>query len=77
MTLLDGEIDQIYSIKSLEIEGNIGRRLQSLGLTYGTKVRVVNKKKNGAVIFQARGTRLAIGKDIASRINVVTKEERV
>jgi len=77
MTLFDGKIDQFYYIDNLQVDGNVGRRLQSLGLIHGTKVRVVNKKKNGAVIFQARGTRLAIGKDIASSIVVSTKEETV
>jgi ferrous iron transport protein A len=74
MTLLEGQINQIYSIEELLTDGNTGRRLQSLGLIRGTGIKVINKKRNGAVIFKARGTRLAVGRDIASMIILTTKE---
>ncbi|WP_310603809.1 FeoA family protein [Anaerosporobacter sp.] len=73
MTLLEGRINQIYCIDKLLIDGNTGRRLQSLGLIQGTDIKVLNKKRNGAIIFKARGTRLAVGKDIAVKI-VLTEE---
>lgn len=68
MTLEEGKINQVYSINKLLIDGNTSRRLQSLGLIYGTNIKVVNKKKNGAVILKARGSRIAVGRDIASKI---------
>lgn len=74
MTLLEGQINQVYSIEELLTDGNTGRRLQSLGLIHGTGIKVINKKRNGAVIFKARGTRLAVGRDIASMIILTTKE---
>ncbi|WP_455717693.1 FeoA family protein [Anaerosporobacter sp.] len=74
MTLLEGQINQDYSIDEILTDGNTGRRLQSLGLIPGTGIKVINKKRNGAVIFKARGTRLAIGKDIATMIILATKE---
>ncbi|WP_167958307.1 FeoA family protein [Anaerosporobacter faecicola] len=74
MTLFEGDINQEYRIDQVEVEGNVGRRLQSLGLIHDTFIKVVNKKKNGAIIFKARGTRLAVGKDIAKKILVCTKE---
>lgn len=74
MTLIEGRINQVYCIDKLLIDGNTSRRLQSLGLIHGTDIKVVNKKRNGAIIFKARGTRLAVGKDIASKI-VITERE--
>lgn len=74
MTLIEGRINQVYCIDKLLIDGNTSRRLQSLGLINGTDIKVVNKKRNGAIIFKARGTRLAVGKDIASKI-VITERE--
>lgn len=76
MTLLEGQINQVYCIEELLTDGNIGRRLESLGLIRGTGIKVMNKKRNGAVIFKARGTRLAVGKDIAGKIILVTKEAK-
>lgn len=74
MTLLEGQINQVYCIEELHTDGNTGRRLESLGLINGTDIKVMNKKRNGAVIFKARGTRLAVGKDIATKIILATKE---
>lgn len=74
MTLLEGQINQVYCIEELLTDGNTGRRLESLGLINGTDIKVMNKKRNGAVIFKARGTRLAVGKDIATKIILATKE---
>ena len=68
MTLEEGKINQVYCINKLLIDGNTSRRLQSLGLIHGTNIKVVNKKKNGSVILKARGSRIAIGRDIASKI---------
>lgn len=74
MTLVEGRINQVYSIDKLLIDGNTSRRLQSLGLIHGTDIKVVNRKKNGAVIFKARGSRLAVGIDIASKIILAETE---
>lgn len=71
MNLVDGVIGSEYTVSNIEVEENIGRRLQALGLTRGTKVKVLNNKKSGSVIFKVRGTRLAIGKKIAEGIKVL------
>lgn len=68
MTLKNSEIGKCYQVTALKIEGNLLRRLQSLGLTIGTAVRVLNRKKNGPVIISVRGTRFAIGGQIAENI---------
>ena len=46
------------------------RRLEALGLIEGTKVRKLNEATDGSIIINVRGTRLAIGKDLASDIIV-------
>lgn len=70
MTLKDGQIGQEYIVKELNLEQVVKRRLEALGLIHGTKVQILNKNKNGAVVFKVRGTRLAIGDKIAASINV-------
>lgn len=70
MNLLDGIIGKEYIVINIKVEENISRRLQALGLTRGTKVKILNNKKSGSVIFKVRGTRLAIGKKIAEGILV-------
>lgn len=72
MTLQNGEIGNCYEVTGLKMEGKLLRRLQALGLTEGTEIKVLNRKKSGSVIFSVRGTRLAIGSRIAQEIE--TKE---
>jgi ferrous iron transport protein A len=74
MNLLDGIIGNEYKVINIKVEENISRRLQALGLTMGTKVKILNNKKSGSVIFKVRGTRLAIGKKIAEGILVCMEE---
>ncbi|MFW5632643.1 MAG: FeoA domain-containing protein, partial [Acetivibrio ethanolgignens] len=42
MTLQNGEIGKYYQVTGLEMEGNLLQRLQALGLTVGTKIKVQN-----------------------------------
>lgn len=70
MTLDLATIGKKYEVTDLKIEGVTGRRLEALGLTQGTKIEMMNLKSNGAVIFKVRGTRLAVGKQIAHAIVV-------
>lgn len=73
MTLFEGKKDGSYEVCGVYVEESITRRLQALGLNDGTKIKLLNRKKNGALIIQVRGTRLALGKHISSGIEV--KEE--
>lgn len=75
MTVANGEIGKSYLVVSMELEDQVGIRLQALGLTEGTKVTILNNKRSGAVIFKVRGTRLAVGKEIARAISI--QEETV
>lgn len=59
-----------YLVKKVNLEGNIERRLEMLGMTDKVKLMVLNKKNQGAVIIKVRGTRFAIGKEIADAIEI-------
>ncbi|MFT8349695.1 FeoA family protein [Clostridium saccharoperbutylacetonicum] len=74
MNLLNGVIGNEYIVLNINVDENLVRRLQALGLTNGTKVKILNNKKSGSIIFKVRGTRLAIGKKIAEGI-LVSEEE--
>lgn len=69
MTLLEGKIGQEYQVTGLDLEENIMRRLESLGIFEGTRIRILNKKKEGAVIIKVRGTRWALGREMADGIS--------
>ena len=71
MTLFEGMKDREYEVQGLFVEEKITRRLQALGLNDGTRLRVLNRKKNGAMIIAVRGTRLAMGKHISDGIEVI------
>ena len=70
MTLREGIIGNRYEVIEIQLEDKVKRRLQMLGLTKGTAVWVLNNKKSGSVIMKVRGTRFAIGKQIAEGILV-------
>ena len=70
MSLYEGEINKSYEIRGLYVEEGLTRRLQALGLNDGTTVKVLGRKKEGALIIKVRGTRLAIGRHISQGIEV-------
>lgn len=70
MTLADGKVGHSYYVESTQLDKTIERRLEALGLTDGTRVELLNRKRNGTSIFNVRGTRLAVGREIASGITV-------
>lgn len=70
MTLRQGTIGNKYQVKEIQLEDKVKRRLQMLGMTKGTEVRILNNKKSGSIIMKVRGTRFAIGKRIAEGILV-------
>ena len=71
MTLLEGECNKTYRVVDMKEPENIERRLQALGLIGGTPIVVLNRKKRGAVIVKVRGTRFAMGKEIAAGITIM------
>ena len=73
MTLRQGTIGNKYQVKEIQLEDKVKRRLQMLGMTKGTEVRILNNKKSGSIIIKCilvRGTRFAIGRRIAEGILV-------
>ncbi|WP_455616228.1 FeoA family protein [Eisenbergiella sp.] len=70
MTLYEGQIGGQYLVEDMKIEEGISRRLQALGLIEGTRLKLLNRKRNGSLIIYVRGTRLALGKHITSGIEV-------
>lgn len=71
MTLKDGQVTQNYIVKEIKLEQATRRRLEALGLIRGTKIQLLNKGTDGAVVFKVRNTRLAIGEKIAEAIIIV------
>lgn len=70
MTLFDTTKGRQYCIRGLYVDPGITRRLQALGLNDGTLVTVLARKHKGALIIRVRGTRLALGRYISSKIEV-------
>ena len=70
MTLRDAKIGVLYTVNSLELDLATMRRLEALGLTRGTNVKVLGRNRGGSVILMVRGSRLALGKRIAETIHM-------
>lgn len=70
MTLRMMEIGQTAKVGKLTLRHDTSKRLEMLGLTGGTQIKLLNKKKAGAVIVKLRGTRYAFGREIAEGIEV-------
>lgn len=70
MKLKEGKNNQIYEVVDIQVELNLERRLEALGLTTGTRVTILNNDKKGAITVKFRGTRFAMGKRIADHITV-------
>ena len=73
MKLKEGKNSHTYVVEKIEIELDVERRLEALGLTEGSKITVLNNDKKGAMTVRFRGTRFAIGRRIAE--NILVKED--
>ncbi|MDC7288246.1 ferrous iron transport protein A [Blautia schinkii] len=76
MTLLNTQKGKWYQVRNIEEKENVQRRLEALGILTGTRVLVLNQKKSGSTIIRVRGTRWAIGRDIAEGIVVEDYDEK-
>lgn len=70
MTLKQGKNHTTYRVQSVDIELQLERRLEALGLTEGSLITVLNNDKKGALTARFRGTRFALGKRIADHIEI-------
>jgi ferrous iron transport protein A len=57
-------------ISSLRAGWGLQRRLADLGLTPGTAVTVISSGRPGQVVIEVRGSRLALGRGVASKVMV-------
>ena len=64
------DIGGIYEVCGMKLPRKVQMRLTALGMTEGTRIKVLNNKRSGSVIFHVRGTRLAVGRKIAEHIYI-------
>lgn len=70
MKLSKATVGETYSIASITNDFDTKRRLEALGLTNHTQIKIINRNRTNSIILIVRGTRLAIGKKIADKIEV-------
>mgnify|MGYP004646579465 FL=1 len=70
MNLKEGKNKETYIVKAIDIEQNLERRLEALGLTEGSRILILNNDTKGALTVKFRGTRFAMGRRIAEHIQV-------
>ena len=70
MKLNQGKITGTYRVIRVEVQQDLKRRLEVLGMTGGTVLEVMNKKSGGTMIVKIRGTRFALGKRITENVEV-------
>lgn len=75
MTLLEGRTKQTYKVLETKEPQAIERRLEALGLISGTPITILNRKRQGAVIVKVRGTRFAMGREIAKGIIIAQPDD--
>ena len=70
MYLKDVRTGDTCVVEKLNLPFELERRLESLGMTNGTQVSVLNRKGKGIMIIKLRGTRFALGYNITRSIEV-------
>ena len=70
MTLSDAAPGAICQVTGLDLPIGLSRRLEALGMIEGSSVKILRKKRRGAMIITVRGTRFAVGLGIAKHISV-------
>lgn len=71
ITLDTARVGRRYRVCGISLPKPTERRLEALGMTEGTPLSLLNSKGGrGAMVIKVRGTRLAIGRGIASGIEI-------
>jgi ferrous iron transport protein A len=70
MTLNNCNIGDKIMIKNMESDPKVKKRLQDMGLTNGSMLRMISNYSDDAYIVKIRGSKVVIGKDIAEKISV-------
>lgn len=76
MTLKEAQIGDKVNIVKINLEQSVKRRFEVLGMTVGSTVGIINRKKSGTMIINIRGTRFAVGKDFAKGIDCELKKDK-
>ncbi|MCK5299229.1 MAG: ferrous iron transport protein A [Candidatus Heimdallarchaeota archaeon] len=50
---------------------SVCKRLNELGLVPGTEVEMVNRISNGPVMIRVKGSKLALGRGLASKVHII------
>lgn len=74
MNLKEGKNNHTYRVLNIDTPLSLERRLEALGLTEGARIIILNNDKKGSLTVKFRGTRFALGRQIASHIEV--KEDK-
>ena len=74
MQLYEGKIGETCRVASVHVDERLTRRLEALGVNEGTLITIMNKKGSGTLIIKVRGTRLALGRQIAEGIEIGGEE---
>ena len=61
---------ETVKVSSVRAGWGLLRRLADMGLTSGTRIRVINSQMPGPVLIDLRGSRLALGRGVAQKILV-------
>jgi ferrous iron transport protein A len=61
-------------ITAVRVGWGLKRRLADMGLIPGTRVKIINSGHSGRVVLESRGSRLALGRGVASKIVVSAAE---
>ncbi len=70
MKLSDTAPGRLFYVAGLDLPNELSRRLEALGMIEGSTVKVLRRKRRGAMIITVRGTRFALGRSIAEHISV-------
>ena len=71
MSLAKAERGRKCTIVSMKTERALEERLAALGLFPGAEVEVVRNSRNGAMILACFDSRFALGRELASAIEVI------
>lgn len=74
MSLAEIRIGSRVLLASIEWGHSVKKKLQDMGLTPGVMMTVRAAPANGPMIVEVRGTRLALGRGILSKILVIPEE---
>ena len=70
MILKDAQNGKEYIVEKSMLNQPEKRRLEAMGLIEGTRILKLNQAIDSSTVFMVRGTRLAIGKELAENIIV-------